>query len=236
MLKYEEIALDLQDKILSGKYKENDQLPLEKEMCQQYNVSRITIKKAVDKLVMNGLVIKRRGAGTFVKSVDNQHLDEISMSKQFRGLTRTYDDKKVTSKIIDFEVINPTEEIADKLKIGVEDFVYYICRIRYLNNKPHVIEYTYMPIDVITGLKRDVLENSIYKYINEVLKLKIKSAHRTIKALMPTKIEKEYLEIEGCIPLLEVEQIAFLDNGQPFEYSKSHHRSDEYEFRSVSVV
>lgn len=123
MLKYEQIALDLQDKILSGKYKENEQLPLEKEMCEYYNVSRITVKKAVDKLVMSGLVIKRRGAGTFVKSVDNENVNEISKSRQFAGFTNTSLCKKVTSKVLEFKVVNPSEEIAKKLKVNQSDFV-----------------------------------------------------------------------------------------------------------------
>ncbi|MDI9218726.1 MULTISPECIES: GntR family transcriptional regulator [Clostridium] len=235
MLKYEQIALDLQDKILSGKYKENEQLPLEKEMCEYYNVSRITVKKAVDKLVMSGLVIKRRGAGTFVKSVDNENVNEISKSRQFAGFTNTSLCKKVTSKVLEFKVVNPSEEIAKKLKVNQSDFVYYICRVRYADNEPYVIEYTYMPIDIIIGLKMGILEKSIYEYIEKELKLKIKSAHRTIRALLPTELEQKYLEASKYTPLLEVEQIAFLDNGQPFEYSKSRHRNDKFEFKSISV-
>ena len=63
MTKYEEIAEDIRQDIMNGKYNVNQQLPLEKEMCEYYNVSRITIKKAVDQLVSEGLVVKRRGAG-----------------------------------------------------------------------------------------------------------------------------------------------------------------------------
>ena len=77
MLKYEEIAEDIKNRIESGEYRPNDQLPLEKEMCEKYGVSRITIKKAMDKLVMRGLVVKRRGAGTFVKDIDDKEVSHI---------------------------------------------------------------------------------------------------------------------------------------------------------------
>lgn len=235
LLKYEEIAFDIQRKINNGEYRPNDQLPLEKEMCEQYKVSRITIKKAMDKLVMNGSVIKRRGAGTFVKDIDSNEVADISASGQFNGFSSTFAGKKITSKIIEFKVINPTEEVAKKLKMDVDEFVYYICRARYADDEPYVVEYTYMPINVIKGLKRCILEKSIYNYIEEELKFKIKSAHRTIRAIVPNEIEEKYLEINKGLPILEVEQIAFLDNGQPFEYSKSHHRGDKSEFKSVSV-
>ncbi|MBE6047428.1 MAG: GntR family transcriptional regulator [Clostridium sp.] len=235
MLKYEQIALDIQEKINNGQYLPNDQLPLEKEMCVQYNVSRITIKKAMDKLVMNGSVVKRRGAGTFVKDVDYDEITDISTSKQFSGFSGSHEGKKVSSKVVEFKVINPSQEIANKLKMEKDDFVYYICRVRYANDEPCVVEYTYMPIDVIVGIKRDILNGSIYDYIENRLKLKIKSAHRTVRALVANNLEKKVLNISDDIPILQVEQIAFLDNGQPFEYSKSSHRADKFEFKSISV-
>lgn len=234
MAKYKEIAEDIRRGILEGKYNPNEQLPLEKEMCQQYNVSRITIKKAVDELVDEGLVIKRRGAGTFVKAFDNSDVEGFSMSKQFSGFTESNKNKKVESKILKFEVIHPSEEIATKLKMTCDDFVYYIVRVRYADDEALVIEYTYMPIGVIPGIKNDVLQKSIYGYIENDLKLKIKSAHKTIRAILPDKLEMENLAIDAGVPVLEVEQIGFLDNGQPFEYSISHHRGDKIEFKSIS--
>lgn len=235
MTKYEEIAEDIRQDIMNGKYNVNQQLPLEKEMCEYYNVSRITIKKAVDQLVSEGLVVKRRGAGTFIKDLASTEARELSMSRQFTGFSEGHKYSSVTSKIVKFEVINPDEEIADKLRITVEDFVYHIIRVRYSDDVPFVIEYTYMPISLIPGIKNDVLENSIYSYIENSLKLKIKSAHRTIRAIAPNDTEQEYLEIDKGFPILEVEQIGFLDNGKAFEYSKSHHKGDTIEFRSVSI-
>ena len=235
MAKYEEIAEDIRNGILSGKYNPNEQLPLEKEMCEYYGVSRITIKKAVDELVIQGLVIKRRGSGTFVKAVGGSDVQELSMARQFEGFSETNKDKKVSSKIVKFEVIHPTEEIATKLKITCDDFVYYTVRTRYADDVPYVMDYVYMPIGLIPGIKNDVLLNSIYGYIENELKLKIKSAHRIIRAILPNESEQEWLRIESNFPILEVEQVGFLDNGQPFEYSRAHHRSDKIEFRTVSI-
>ena len=123
MLKYEEIAEDIKNRIESGEYRPNDQLPLEKEMCEKYGVSRITIKKAMDKLVMRGLVVKRRGAGTFVKDIDDKEVSDISTSYQFEGFSKTFSDKTIISKIVEFKVINAEREIAEKLKIPEDEFV-----------------------------------------------------------------------------------------------------------------
>ena len=233
VVKYEEIAGDIRKGILEGRYTLNEQLPLEREMCEYYNVSRITIKKAVDELVNEGLVIKRRGSGTFVKAFDSD-VERFSMSKQFSGFSESNKNRKVESKVLKFEVIHPSEEIAIKLKMTCDDFVYHIIRVRYSDSEPVVVEYTYMPIGVIPGIKNDVLYKSIYSYIENDLKLKIKSAHKTIRAILPSELEAENLSIDASDPILEVEQTGFLDDGQPFEYSISHHRGDKMEFRNIS--
>lgn len=235
MNKYEQIAQDIYNDIASGKYEPGSQLALEKEMCAQYGVSRITIKRAVDELVKKGLVIKRRGSGTFVKGVLEEDVEDVGMSGQFCGFTNSNKNHSIKSQIIRFEIIHPTKEIAEKLKISEEDFVYDIVRIRYLDDKPANVEYTQMPIDVITGIKHEVLLGSIYAYIQNTLKLQIQSAHRAISADMPTEEERKYLKIEGELPILQVAQVAFLSDGRPFEYSRSRHRADMSSFRAVSI-
>ena len=235
VLKYEEIAQSLRADIQQGKYTPGEQLALEKEMCQQHGVSRITIKRAVDELVKQGLVVKRRGSGTFVKSLKDEDVKELSMANQFLGFAATFKNRKVDSQLLRFEIIHPTAEVAAKLQLTTDDFVYDIIRVRRLDDEPIVIEYTQMPIQLINGLKRQHLETSIYSYIENGLGYKIQSAHRMVRAVMPTEQEREHLQIEGVLPLLEVTQVAFLDDGRPFEYSIARHRGDRSNFRSVSI-
>ena len=235
MLKYEAIAKELRDDIVNGVYSPGQQLALEKEMCEQYGVSRITIKRAVDELVKQGLVVKRRGSGTFVKSLEDQDVKELGMANQFNGFAATFQGRDVGTQVLKFDIVHPEKEVAAKLQITEDDFIYDIIHVRSLDGEPIVVEYTQMPIQLIPGLKRHVLENSIYSFIEGDLKLKIQSAHRTVRAVMPTDEEKQELAIEGVLPLLEVEQVAFLDDGRPFEFSIAHHRGDRNVFRSVSI-
>ena len=105
-----------------------------------------------------------------------------------------------------------------------------------MNESPCVTEYTYMPTDLITGINDQVIQGSIYSYIENTLKLKIQSAHRIVRASMPTDQERVWLNIgDEALPILEVEQVAYLADGQIFEYSKSRHRADCFELRTVSV-
>ncbi|MBF6977983.1 GntR family transcriptional regulator [Aerococcaceae bacterium zg-BR22] len=233
MEKYIYIANDMRNRILKGEFSSNDKLPFEKELIKEYSSSKMTVKKALDMLVAEGLIIKRRGSGTFVKSLSENELKKRVMSNQFRGTTALNVGKKVESIILNFSVIEADKLISEKLHIESGSFVYDIYRARKIDGEPLVIEQMYMPIDLIVGLKKNNALGSIYEYIEESLKLKIKSAHRTITVRGANEIEARYLEVEEKSPVAVAEQIAFLDTGEAFEYSKSVHRADKY---SIEVI
>lgn len=233
MDKYVYIANDIRNRILVGEFKSNDQLPFEKHLMAEYSASKMTVKKALDTLVSEGLIIKRRGSGTFVKSLSENEMKKRLMSNQFRGTTALNPGKIVESTILNFSVIEANGRIAEKLHVKPGVFVYDLYRARKIDGNPTVIEQMYMPIDLIVGLKRHNAENSIYEYIESELALKIKSAHRTIYVRGANEIESKYLEIEIGSPVAVAEQIAFLDNGEVFEYSISVHRPDKF---SIEVI
>ena len=236
MLKYEKIAFDIKEDILSEKYKPNEQLPFEKELCEKYNVSKMTVKKALDLLVNDGLIIKRRGSGTFVKDITEKEIQRIIEKKQFSGLTTTSIGHKVTSKVLEFKIINATKEIADILKIEEDEFIYFVHRVRYVDDKAVVIEKTYIPLNLIPGMKLADVKKSIYGYIKDKLGLNIQSAHSTVRAMKSDELDRKYLNLEKNEPILEVERVAYLDNGKVFEYSFSRHRYDKFEFKSITVI
>ena len=236
MLKYEKIAFDIKEDILSEKYKPNEQLPFEKELCEKYNVSKMTVKKALDLLVNDGLIIKRRGSGTFVKDITEKEIQRIIEKKQFSGLTTTSIGHKVTSKVLEFKIINATKEIADILKIEEDEFIYFVHRVRYVDDKAVVIEKTYIPLNLIPGMKLADVKKSIYGYIKDKLGLNIQSAHSTMRAMKSDELDRKYLNLEKDEPILEVERVAYLDNGKVFEYSFSRHRYDKFEFKSITVI
>lgn len=163
MLKYEKIADEIRQAIRKGKYSSGDQLPMEKEMCKQYQVSRVTIKRAMDELVKQGLVIKRRGSGTFVKTLDDSYVKRLSLStsNQLYGFRETYKGRSVRTEVLQFEIVHPSKEVAVKLQMSTKDFVYDIIRVRILDDVPRVIEYTMMPIQLVPGIRYEVLEDSI---------------------------------------------------------------------------
>jgi len=235
MTKYMEIANDIRNKIVKQDIKANEQLAFEKDLCVKYNASKMTVKKALDILVNEGLIIKRRGSGTFVKSISDADMNKLLVANQFRGLTALYTGHKVKSDIIEFTVVASDEEIKSKLSLDNEEFVYNVIRVRNLDNSPFVLENMYMPINTIPGLKKQHAEESIYSYIEDDLGLKIQSSHRTIKVRKSNELEQKHLKLEANDPVAVVEQVAYLENGTAFEYSVSIHRYDCFAFETVII-
>ena len=235
MTKYTQIANDIRNQIVKQMVQANDQLPFEKDLCVKYRVSKMTVKKALDILVAEGLIVKIRGSGTFVKNISNSDMTRLIVSNQFRGLTALYSDRKVTSKLLKFDVVTSSEDAKGKLNLENEEFLYKIIRVRYLDNNPFSIENTYMPINLILGLKKQHAEESIYEYIEDELGFKIQSAHRIITVRKSNELEQQYLDLEDNDPVAVVEQVAYLDSGTAFEYSISVHRYDHFVFETVIV-
>ena len=233
--KYMQIANDIRNEIVKGSLQANEQLPFERNLCIKYNTSKMTVKKALDILVAEGLIVKRRGAGTFVKNISTTDMDKLLISNQFRGLTALCSNRKVTSELLTFEVVSINKEIHDKLNISSEDFTYKIIRVRYVDDKPIVIENTYMPINLIPGIKKQHIMESIYSYIENDLGLKVQSSHRTITVRKSNELEQKHLKLEINDPVAVVEQVAYLENGTAFEYSISIHRYDSFAFEAVIV-
>ncbi len=239
MLKYQTVVTDIVEKIASGQYQPNDRLPTTEDLCAQYQVSKITIKKAMDELELRGLVARRRGSGTYVKGVVPLGTNAPagwSMSSQMTGFKREMEEEGhvVTTQVVEFSVEHPDQTVSEALGLAADEFVYRICRVRLSDGEPQVIEHTWMPINVIPNLRLTHLESSIYGYIEGDLALKIASAHRTVEAVGVSQDEAPLLQVESGTPCLQVEQVGFLDDGQPFEYSISRHVRG-YQFHSIST-
>lgn len=239
MSKYHELAVQLRNEIANGTYPTGSRLPTLPKLCELYNVSNTTVKKAMDELEQLGLVARRRGSGIYVKSTPTTRTEgqeSWSISGQMTGLTAEFaaKGKSVQSIVQEFSVLHPTEQVAEALGMRVEEFVYYICRVRVVDDVPQNVEYTHMPLTLIPGLREEHLYGSIYGYLENELQLKIGSAHRVLRAVKSSTDEQQWLRINPGDPLFEVRQIGYLDDGTPFEYSITHHTSD-YEFYVVST-
>ena len=228
MSKALKIASDLERKIHKGVYTEGDKLPTEMQLCDMYDVSRMTIRKALEKLIEHGWLYRIQGSGNYVKR-DVSRKSYSGDTKTF-GLTQYLNDKNIESKMIRFDVLLADKDLANKLYCKLGDMIYYVERIRIVNGEPYVLEKSFFLEKYVRGLNEEIIKASIYSYVENELGYKIQQSTDDIRARIATEEEAELLECPVGSALLTNESTVYLDNGQIFEYSKDMHRGDKANF------
>lgn len=232
--KYKKVHQAIKGEIEGNVYQANDMLASGEELAKKYDCSVLTIKKALDKLVSEGFIVRKRGLGTFVKKIVSSN--EVKNPKDIQIFKRDLLRPGITSHVVRFEVMKADEILSKRLNIEPNEFVYYIERIRLYDLEAKVVEYTWMPINVIKGLQLADVEASIYYYITKKLHLKIQSAHVSIHALRPNALEKEYLHLQDSDFVCEMIQTGYLDDSTIFEYSIAHSIPEGFEFETTVIT
>lgn len=223
--KYKEVAETLRQEIKSGKYSPGELLPDQNQIAKNFNTTRITVHKALQLLIIEGMIYSKRGSGTYVRkdySPDDHDstFGKVSPIDKPFGATRTNKGKLVTSKVLELSARIPTEEEANKLLIQPTEPVYVIRRIRYVNGVIFAYEHTIMPT-AITTLTEDILKKSIYGHLQKE-GLRVEGTHRIVSADKANQIDVDSGIAENLgEPVLVIDQLSYLDDGQPFEISES---------------
>lgn len=236
MVKYKAIAEKIRENIKDGAYEDN-RLPDQMTLAEEFGVSRVTIKKALDLLTTAGLVYSIQGSGTYVKQNALHSVKSSIQIGQNVGLTTAANESlDLSSKVLDFSVRFPSKEETELLMIPTESPVYEINRLRILEDRPYSIEHTVIPVHLVPNITVDVLERSLYQYIREEAGLVFGDNRQTIRAAQPNETDQKYLNCKETEPVLEVEKVMFQENGVPFEYSIVHHRFDMVEMSFVNTT
>lgn len=226
--KYLYVYETVYERIMNGTYPMDTMIPDGETLAQEFNCSVLTVKKALDLLVMEGFIVRKQGLGTFVKrrNISDEQADSYYASR--RPLVRT----GISSYVEKFEIEKANADIAAKLNIAEGDFVYAIIRIRSQDDKARIIEYTWMPISLIPGLQMAHLETSIYRYIVEDLGLHIQSAHEQVRGTRPNDLDKQWFHMSDQDFVLELVQTVYLDTAEIFEYSIAHHTPEDFYYET----
>ncbi|MCO5198246.1 MAG: GntR family transcriptional regulator [Anaerolineae bacterium] len=206
-----------------------DQLPSEPDLCRLFNVSRTVIRQALRGLEGEGLIVKRKGRGTFIAE------PKIGESL-FQELTGFYQDMsrrghEPTSQVLKQAIIPASQKVAAFLQIEPETPVIRIDRVRYVNDEPIVFVTTYLPHALCPALvEADLTNRSLYAWLEDTYGLQIERGHRVLEAIVAGEYEARLLEINEGAPLIALESISFLQDGTPLEYYTALHRGDRSRF------
>lgn len=232
MTKYEMISNEIRQRIREGVYSVGSYIPDQVTLAKEFGVSRMTVKKGMDILELEGLILRKRGAGTLVKKTALSEGQTASIM-EYEGLTKQLASRELKSEIISFTLDFPDEHVQEKLMLDKHDPIYKIIRLRVVDGEPYILEHTIMNATLIPGISEEILNHSIYEYIHEDLNLQFGGAHRIIHADKSSKYDQEYLNCSENDPVLEIEQVVYLEDGTPFEYSRSRNK---YNTRSYNVI
>ena len=199
MLKYEQIANEIENYIYQNNIPQGTKLPTVENLAADYQVSKSTIVKALESLVLKGLVYQVRGSGIFVrKKSRNGYIDLNVMT----GLTNSLKDFHITSKVLEFDVIRPDEELIKSLECDPNEEVYMIKRIRYLNDDIMCYEESYYKKSIVPFLTKEIAERSIFEYLTSALNLNLGFSDSYIHIeLLDSKVAK-LLDLDTTSPAM----------------------------------
>lgn len=217
---YKQIIDDLKTKIFAGQFA-NMRLPDERSLSETYKVSRSSVKRALTKMEHDGIIFKKQGSGTFINPLYIKNESIFNYEGSNLGVTDNFHMHgiKPTTKVLNFEVIPPTEELQRDLFLEPHDFVYKIIRLRLFDEEPFMIETGYIPIKIVQNLNQTIIEGSIFNYLEEAHNLAVTKSFLSIFAEPSTLNDQELLRLKENEPVGIMEGIFFLDNGTPFEFS-----------------
>ncbi|MPQ44885.1 GntR family transcriptional regulator [Clostridium tarantellae] len=229
--KYKQIENYLKELIESKELGEGDLLPSENQLCEMFEVTRMTVRSALNNLVKEGRIVKHKGLGSVVLGCKIN--DNISVINSF---TNEIKQKgfQVKNVLQEFAIMRADEFIAKQLKIKTGDEIWKIVRVRIANDEQISYMITYMPAKLFPDLSKDHCKGSLYEYIQKKCGHKIAVAHRSIEAVIATDKIKDALGLDFYAPLLHIEQITKLESSVIFEYSHTYHYNYNLTLNAVS--
>lgn len=228
---YRQIAEKLQAEILSGILSPGDALPSEAQLGERFSVSRVTVRQALKALTDQGIIESIRGSGSYVRQ-EPVNYDVFKLTSFYEKLPEPRVDTH--SEVLVFEVVRSDERISKALQLTIGALVYYVKRVRFIKQKPVILEETWMPLELFPDLSYPVMQGSKYDYIENTKKLVIDHSEQEILAVLPPDDAVDALGLDRQKPIIEKISRGFLLDGTVFEYSRNFFKSDDYKFTIIA--
>lgn len=215
----------LKEDIMNGKYKPKDMMPTEEYLTDKYNLSRSTVRRALDMLVQEDIISRKQGVGTFVNEIkESQPLDHIvHFIEDMKSKGRN-----VSTKLITNRVVKSTPELSHKLNIELEEDVVNIVRVRYVEDNPFCIESAYLPLKYCPEvIGKDFSDQSLRLFLESECNIHWIRAVQNIYARKAGE-QAERLKIDENEPVLHIERTSYDQFNVPKEFLNAYYKGDVY--------
>lgn len=221
---YYEIIADIED----NKYEVGDKLPSESELMQIYKVSRDTVRKTLNLLEEKAYIQKIKGKGSIVLDI-NKFNFPVSGLTSFKELSDKMNLKAVTL-VREFKIIEPDNYIKKQLEFKEVEKVWKVTRVREIDGQKIILDKDYIKVSIIPELTSEICSESIYKYIENELNIKIGYAKKEITVQKATEEDKWLLDLGGYDMVVVVKSYSYLEDTTLFQYTEARHVPDKFRF------
>lgn len=220
----------IDQRIESGEWLPERQVPSERELCEQFQVSRITVRQALHQLVTDGRLVRMHGRGTFVATspLKKQLLPLVGFSDDMMARGQT-----PGARTLRFEAAPATVAVAQALRVSVGEEILLLRRLRLANGRPMALETVHLPDQLVPGLLEESLEDrSLYQLLQRKYRIRPARALQQWQAVACPAEDAKLLDVRKGSPVLQIHRTTFDDGGRPFEYLESFFRGDRYVFQA----
>jgi GntR family transcriptional regulator len=220
---YLQFANRLREHLAEGGIDPGNALPSERDLSEITGMSRVTVRKGIEKLIDEGLLFRRQGSGTFVApriEATGSTLSSFSHDARLRG-------EQAASIWIVKAYAMPTDEEAEALRVSTTAQVARLGRVRLSGGEPLAIEHAVVPAVLLPPLAE--LGDSLYEALGKLGNWP-KTGTQRIRASLATPTEAGILSIRQNAEVLRIERLSYLADGTPVEFTRSAYRGDRYDF------
>jgi GntR family transcriptional regulator len=223
---YAQLKAAIDGRIDSGEWPAEGQVPSERELCDQFRVSRITVRHTLQQLVSEGRLVRIQGRGTYVASspLKKQILPLVGFSEDMlaRG-------QKPGARVLRFEATTASLAVAQALQLASGEGIVVLKRLRLANGRPMALEIVHLPEHLCPGIVGESLEDrSLYGLLQQSYGIRPGRALQTWQAVACPPQDAKLLDIRKSSPVLQIQRTTYDLEGRPFEYLESLFRGDKY--------
>lgn len=232
---YQQIKALILQSLQAGEWKPSAAIPSEMELATRYRVSQGTVRKAIDELASENLLVRRQGKGTFVATHAEQHV-RYRFLRLYPNSGDLDSEGPAKREIVDCKRARAPAEVAKSLAIRAGDPVLQVRRVLSFAEVPTILEEVWLPGTPFKGLTVERLRESdgpMYALFETEFGVRMVRAEEQIRAVLPDEDQCALLKVTPASPLLSVERTAFTYNDIPMEFRRGLYLTDTHYYRNT---
>ncbi|MFX1676054.1 GntR family transcriptional regulator [Paraburkholderia sp. A2WS-5] len=232
--RYKEVKEGILAALSAKEWKGGEAIPSEKRLAERFGVSIGTLRKAIDELCAENILIRHQGLGTFVAT----HRRDRHFFRYFRVVRRDGERSYPVVKLVNFKKGKASRVIAAKLNIAEGARVFTFINALALHEKVVIVETITLPETLFPTLTEATLrdrKDTLYNFYQDAFGINVVDTDERVRVSQASELEGTLLALEAGAPVLEVERVAHSYNQKPVEHRISHINTEHYEYLA-SVV